>query len=337
MTIVLLKIQDLEKHFALGDGRIVRAVDGISLNVEEGTVVGLVGESGSGKSTLGKTAIGLLDKSAGSVIYRGETLPQRYRPRDFRRQSREIQMIFQDPYSSLDPHMTVREILAEPLRVTGSSSKAPRREHERIEHWLRRVGLSPDFTGRYPHELSGGQRQRVGIARALIVEPRLVICDEPISALDVSVQAQVVNLLMELKASLALTLVFIAHDLSMVRHIADRVAVMFLGCVVEDGPTEQVYRNPGHPYTQALIASIPQPDPRRERHHHRGPPRTEILSPAPSTRGCRFAVRCPLVMERCRREAPRPISTPDGRRVACHLAGDEQRPRFESANSPAGG
>ncbi|MGO9059134.1 MAG: ABC transporter ATP-binding protein [Candidatus Binataceae bacterium] len=325
---MLLQIKDLRKYFDLGDGRIVHAVDGVTLDVEQGTVVGLVGESGSGKSTLGKTAVGLLDKTAGEVIYRGETLPQRYRPSDFRLRSREIQMIFQDPYGSLDPRMTVREIIAEPLRLAAFVSA--REELERVAQWLGRVGLSPDFMGRYAHELSGGQRQRIGIARALIVEPRLVICDEPISALDVSVQAQVVNLLMDLQASMALTLIFIAHDLSMVRHIADRVAVMYLGSLVEDGPTDKLYRNPAHPYTQALIASNPEPDPHRERHRSRSSIRGEIPSAINPPPGCRFALRCPLVMDRCRNEAPQITSTGDNHRVACHLIGEPKRPTLET-------
>jgi oligopeptide/dipeptide ABC transporter ATP-binding protein len=317
---MLLQIRDLRKYFDLGKGRIVHAVDGISLDIEEGTVVGLVGESGSGKSTLGKTAVGLLDKTAGDVIYRGETLPQRYRPRDFRRRSREIQMIFQDPYSSLNPRMTVREIVAEPLRITALAPAGE--ELERVAHGLHRVGLSADFMGRYPHELSGGQRQRVSIARALIVEPRLVVCDEPISALDVSIQAQVVNLLMDLQACMALTLIFIAHDLSMVRHIADHVAVMYLGSLVEVGPTDEVYRNPAHPYTRALIASNPEPDPRRERHRSRGSIRGGISSAINPPPGCRFVGRCPLVMDRCRVDAPQLKSAGDNHRAACHLVGE---------------
>jgi oligopeptide/dipeptide ABC transporter ATP-binding protein len=316
----VLRIRGLRKYFDLGAGRVLHAVDGVSLDVDQGTVVGLVGESGSGKSTLGKTAVGLLDKTAGDVIYRGEALPQRYRPRDFRRTSRDIQMIFQDPYSSLDPRMTVREMVAEPLRITGLVYAGE--ETERVAHWLLKVGLSADFMGRYAHELSGGQRQRVGIARALIVEPRLVVCDEPISALDVSVQAQVANLLMELQASMALTLIFIAHDLSMVRHIADRVAVMYLGSLVEEGPTEEIFRNPAHPYTRALIASIPEPEPRSERHRNRSPIRGEIPSAINRGPGCRFASRCPLVMDRCRIEEPRMRAVADNRRAACHLIGE---------------
>ena len=314
---MMLQLRNLRKHFDLGNGRVVHAVNDVSLDVAQRTVVGLVGESGSGKSTLGKTTVGLLDKTSGEVVYRGETLPRRYRPQDFRHCSREIQMIFQDPFSSLNPRLTVREIIAEPLRVI--AAVPAEEEQQRVAQWLQRVGLSPDHMGRYPHEFSGGQRQRVGIARALIVEPQLVICDEPISALDVSVQAQVANLLMELKASMGLTLIFIAHDLAMVRHIADRVAVMYLGALVEEGPTAAVFQAPAHPYTRALIASNPEPDPHRERQRRHAPIRGEIPSSINPPPGCRFAGRCPDAIDRCRAEAPRLMPVGDDRRVACHL------------------
>jgi oligopeptide/dipeptide ABC transporter ATP-binding protein len=315
---MLLQIHELRKHFRLGRNQVVRAVDGVSLELAEGTVMGLVGESGSGKSTLGKTAIGLLDKTGGQVRYRGKVLPARYRARDFRQQLGEIQMIFQDPYSSLNPRLTVREIIAEPLTFALSSGDSAR--EARITASLARVGLSPDHLGRYPHELSGGQRQRVGIARALILQPRVVICDEPVSALDVSVQAQVVNLLLDLQQSMALTLLLIAHDLALVRHLSDRIAVMYLGSLMEEGPTDDVYGAPAHPYTQALIAARPEPDPRREHRRTRIPIHGEITGAPDRPSGCCFAPRCPRVVERCRHEVPQLRPLGGSRSVACHLA-----------------
>ena len=315
---MLLQIHELRKHFPLGRNQIVRAVDGVSLALAEGTVTGLVGESGSGKSTLGKTTIGLLDKTGGEVRFRGKVLPARYRARDFRQQLEEIQMIFQDPYSSLNPRLTVREIIAEPLAF-GLAVQDSARE-ARIAASLARVGLSADHLGRYPHELSGGQRQRVGIARALILEPKVVICDEPVSALDVSVQAQVANLLLDLQHSMALTLLLIAHDLALVRHLSDRIAIMYLGSLMEEGPTDEVYGAPAHPYTQALIAARPEPDPRREHRRIRALITGEIARRPDRPSGCCFAPRCPRAVERCRYEVPqlRPLS--GGRLVACHLA-----------------
>ena len=229
-TQTLLEIRDLKKHFEVGKGKTLKAVDGIHLSVRENEIVGLVGESGCGKSTLGRTIVGLYDKTSGEVIYRGARMPTRFSANDFKRFSREIQMIFQDPYSSLNPRMTIREIIAEGPMIHGLWTR--QQVDEKVGFWLKRVGLHPDHMSRYPHEFSGGQRQRIGIARALALEPKLVVCDEPISALDVSVQAQVVNLLGELKETLGLTLLFIAHDLSMVRFVSDRMAVMYLGQMV---------------------------------------------------------------------------------------------------------
>ena len=259
----LMVSENLTKHFPMAGGHQVHALDGVSLTIHEREILGLVGESGSGKSTYGKTLIGLHDKTAGTATYRGERLPQRYQTRDFHRYARTMQMIFQDPYSSLNPRMTVGEIIGEGLRLhTRQSGKEIR---DRVADWLKRVGLEPDHMSRYPHEFSGGQRQRIGVARALILEPEFVVCDEPISALDVSVQAQVVNLLDELKRSMGLTLLFIAHDLSMVRYVSDRMAVMYLGSVVEVGPADKVFFEPKHPYTQILVGSNPEPDPEAER------------------------------------------------------------------------
>ena len=317
----LVSIRNLTKHFRMGRGQVVHAVDDISLDIAPREIVGLVGESGSGKSTLGKTVLGLHDKTGGEVVYAGEALPMKYRPADFQRHARSMQMIFQDPYSSLNPRMTVGEIVAEGLKLHTDLSAVDIRE--KASEWLRRVGLDPDHMSRYPHEFSGGQRQRIGIARALVLEPKFVVCDEPISALDVSVQAQVVNLLDELKESLGLTLLFIAHDLSMVRYVSDRMAVMYLGSLVELGPADRVFFAPKHPYTELLIGSNPEPDPRSERERPSTAIRGEIPSPVNVRPGCRFANRCPKAMDVCEGTTPPLIPVQDveygERLVACHL------------------
>ena len=317
----LVKINQLVKYFDLGQKQKVHAVDHVSLNIGEREIVGLVGESGSGKSTLGKTVLGLHDKTAGQVTFRGDTLPQAYSAKDFARYSPFMQMIFQDPYSSLNPRMTVGEIIGEGLRLHQNISGKEARDE--IAQWLEQVGLHPDHMSRYPHEFSGGQRQRIGIARALILKPEFVVCDEPISALDVSVQAQVINLLGELKASMGLTLLFIAHDLSMVRYISDRMAVMYLGGLVEIGPADDVFFEPKHPYTQTLIASNPEADPKTERERPSTNIQGEIPSPVNVPAGCRFANRCPKAMPECNRITPKllPVSIDNAseRLVACHL------------------
>ena len=314
-----LEIRNLTKHFDLGVNKVVHAVDDINLEMRENEVVGLVGESGSGKTTLGRTIVGLLDKTAGEVWYRGKKLPQRYSHADFHRYSREMQMIFQDPYSSLNPRMTVREIVAEGLKVLGITVESGKTIPDLVGEWLERVGLYPDHMNRYPHEFSGGQRQRIGIARALIVNPRFVVCDEPISALDVSVQAQVVNLLADLRKSLGLTLLLIAHDLSMVRYVSDRMAVMYLGSLVELGPANEVYFRPRHPYTKLLVESNPEPDPRKERHREHVGIVGEIPSPLNLKPGCRFTSRCPLVEAPCRDHTPYLRQVGPNHHVACHL------------------
>jgi oligopeptide/dipeptide ABC transporter ATP-binding protein len=285
----LVDARGVTKHFRLNRRQTVHAVDGVSLSIAEKEIVGLVGESGSGKSTFGKALTGLHDKTAGEVYFAGEKLPQRYRPADFQRYARRMQMIFQDPYSSLNPRMTVGEIIGEGLRLHARMSAVQIRET--VADWLLRVGLEPSHASRYPHEFSGGQRQRVGVARALIMEPKFVVCDEPISALDVSVQAQIVRMLGELKASLGLTMLFIAHDLSMVRYVSDRIAVMYLGALVELGPADAVYFKPLHPYTQILVASNPQPDPRSERERATIMISGEITSPVNIGAGSRGAAR----------------------------------------------
>ena len=321
MTESLVAIRNLTKHFQMGRNRFVHAVDDVSLDIARREIVGLVGESGSGKSTLGKTVLGLHDKTSGDVFYNGEPLPAKYKPADFQRHARAMQMIFQDPYSSLNPRMTVGEIVGEGLKLHTDLASVDIRE--RVGDWLRRVGLNPDHMSRYPHEFSGGQRQRIGIARALVLEPEFVVCDEPISALDVSVQAQVVNLLDELKESLGLTLLFIAHDLSMVRYVSDRMAVMYLGSLVELGPANRVFFAPKHPYTELLIGSNPEPDPRSERNRKSASIRGEIPSPVNVQPGCRFAERCPKAMDVCQDTTPPLLSVPDAdhgeRLVACHL------------------
>jgi oligopeptide/dipeptide ABC transporter ATP-binding protein len=315
----LIEARGLTKHFPLGRRQTVHAVDGVSLAIAEREVVGLVGESGSGKSTFGRTLIGLHPKTAGEVLFRGVRLPMKYRPADFRYFASEIQMIFQDPYSSLNPRMTVGEIIGEGLRLRGGGAG---QVAAAVGDWLVRVGLERGHASRYPHEFSGGQRQRVGIARALIMQPKFVVCDEPISALDVSVQAQIVRLLGELKSSLGLTMLFIAHDLSMVRYVSDRMAVMYLGSLVEIGAADDVYFRPKHPYTEILVASNTQADPRTERNRKAIAIKGEIPSPINVGAGCRFASRCPKVMDVCRSVTPelRVVEEGSSRRdVACHL------------------
>jgi len=316
----LIEARALTKHFVLGRNSVVHAVDDVSLSVEEKEIVGLVGESGSGKSTFGKTLVGLHDKTAGEVIFKGERLPRVYKPSDFQRYATSIQMVFQDPYSSLNPRMTVGEIVGEGLRL--HSVLPPNQINEAVAQWLRDVGLEPDHMSRYPHEFSGGQRQRIGVARALIMKPEFVVCDEPISALDVSVQAQVITLLDDLKTSLGLTLLFIAHDLSMVRYVSDRMAVMYLGSLVEIGISNDVFFNPKHPYTELLISSNPEPDPDSERNRLSASIKGEIPSAVNVKPGCRFADRCPKVMEVCSVQTPRLKkiqSETNQRLVACHL------------------
>ena len=313
----LLELKNLRKYFRVGADKTLHAVDGISFAISENEILGLVGESGCGKSTLGRTLVGLYNRTSGEVFYEGKLLPVEYTPEDFKKYSRKIQMIFQDPYSSLNPRMTIREIIAEGPMIHGlwKSSEV----QEKVGYWLRRVGLAPDHMSRYPHEFSGGQRQRIGIARALALEPRLVVCDEPISALDVSVQAQVVNLLQDLKTSLGLTIVFIAHDLSMVRYVSDRMAVMYLGSLVELGSADEVFFRPLHPYTQSLIASNPHPDPRTERERADQPLKGEIPSPVNLKPGCRFAGRCPKAMPVCQGTDPVMREVLPGHFVSCHL------------------
>lgn len=322
----LLAVRDLVKHFPVRRGLLrrtvgaVRAVDGVTLEILAGETVGLVGESGSGKTTLARAVLRLDPPTAGGVRFDGVDLAQ-LPPGALRRTRRDLQMIFQDPFASLDPRMKVGRTVEEPLAVHGLGTAQERTL--RVRELLDRVGLDPRFAARYPHELSGGQRQRVGIARALATAPRLIVADEPISALDVSIQAQIVNLMEDLKEEMGLTYLFIAHDLSMVRHVSHRVAVLYLGRLVEEGPTGIVFRSPLHPYTRALVASMPRRVGARGRDE--GPAQPPVLDgpspdPAHPPQGCRFHPRCPFATERCRAEEPEWRVVEAERRVACHHA-----------------
>jgi oligopeptide transport system ATP-binding protein len=326
----LVEVDDVKVHFPVRGGvfsttkATVKAVDGVTFDVRRGETLGLVGESGCGKSTIGRAMIRLRDTTSGTVRFDGIDLGS-LSANDLRRTRRRMQIIFQDPYGSLDPRMTVGAIIAEPLETHGLATGVAKQE--RIADLLRLVGLDPQYVTRYPHEFSGGQRQRIGVARALAVEPEFIVCDEPISALDVSIQAQVLNLLTDLKQRLGLTYLFVAHDLSVVKHISDRVAVMYLGKIVEIGPPEQLYAAPGHPYTRALLSAVPVPDPAAERKRKRVILKGDVPSPVNPPPGCRFHTRCWLYERLGQPEACRTIDPPlmsvanaAEHNAACHFA-----------------
>jgi oligopeptide transport system ATP-binding protein len=318
----LLSVKNLKMHFPITQGIIlqrqvgaVKAVDDISFDITEGETLGLVGESGCGKSTTGRAILQLYKPTAGVVEFNGRDLVK-LKSGEMRRMRRELQMIFQDPYASLNPRMTVGSIIGEPLEIHNLAKG--REKTERVQELLRTVGLNPYFANRYPHEFSGGQRQRIGIARALAVEPKFIVCDEPISALDVSIQAQIINLLEELQEKLGLTYLFIAHDLAVVRHISDRVAVMYVGKMVEVTDRNEIFENPLHPYTRALLSSIPIPDPVLEKRRTRMILIGDVPSPVNPPTGCRFNPRCPYAEDNCRTDEPPLNEVRPGHFVACH-------------------
>jgi len=321
---VLLEVRNLVKHFPLGGGlfggpsAVVKAVDGVSFTIRRGETLGLVGESGCGKTTTGRCVLQLERPTSGQVIFEGRDLAA-LPDSELRQVRRRIQVIFQDPYSSLNPRMTVGQIIAEPLAVHGLV-KERRARAARVQDLLQRAGLLPAMARRYPHELSGGQRQRVGIARALAMEPSLIICDEPVSALDVSIQAQIINLLEELQVAFGLTYLFVAHDLSVVRHISDRVAVMYLGKIVEVTDRKSLYENPQHPYTKALLSAVPIPDPEIEARREHIVLGGEVPSPLRPPPGCVFHPRCPIAIDRCRAEVPELREVKPAHGAACILA-----------------
>ena len=332
MSATLLSVRDLTKHFPVERGILfsrvvgtVRAVEGVSFDLAEGETLSLVGESGCGKSTTARLVLRLIEPTGGTIRFAGEDIT-RTRPSGLAAVRRAMQPVFQDPYASLNPRMTVGRIIAEPMEVHGLGDEVSRRA--RVEELLGLVGLAPYHASRFPHEFSGGQRQRIGIARALAVNPRLVVCDEPVSALDVSIQAQVVNLLKDLQHRLGLSYLFIAHDLAVVRHVSDRIAVMYLGEIVETAPKSVLYATPRHPYTQALLAAIPVPDPQRRC----SVPALagDVPSPMNPPPGCRFSTRCAHAMSRCQDERPvlRPIA--EGHLVACHRAEELPVPEIPS-------
>jgi oligopeptide transport system ATP-binding protein len=321
----LLRVGNLVKHFPLTQGIVfkktigqVRAVDGVSFTLNAGETLGLVGESGCGKSTVSKLIMHLEKPTSGTIFYKGTDVTH-LKGKELRRLRRNIQIIFQDPYSSLNPRMTVGDIVGEPWEI--HPEVVPQKDRQkRVRELLDRVGLNPDFVNRYPHQFSGGQRQRIGIARALALQPEVIVCDEPVSALDVSVQAQVVNLLEELKRDFGLAYIFIAHDLSVVRHLSDRVAVMYLGSIVETGTEDDIYEKSAHPYTQALLSAVPVLDPEARAQKTRIMLTGDVPSPANPPSGCRFRTRCWKAQDLCATDPPELVDRGQGHPVACHFA-----------------
>ena len=318
----LVQVRGLKMYFPIRRGLLqkhvgdVKAVDGLDFDIYAGETLGLVGESGCGKSTTGRAILQLYKPTAGVVDFSGQDLTK-LEGENLRKQRRQMQMIFQDPYASLNPRMTVGSIVAEPMEVHNIGTKSERLE--RVRELLKVVGLNPYFINRYPHEFSGGQRQRIGVARALAVNPSFIVCDEPISALDVSIQAQVINLLEDLQEQFKLTYLFIAHDLSVVRHISDRIAVMYLGKIMELADRDELYRNPMHPYTQALLSAVPIPDPVVEEKRKRIILEGDVPSPANPPKGCNFCTRCPKAMDVCREQEPVFKDYGEGHHAACWL------------------
>lgn len=314
----VLQVKELKKTFDVGRNQLLKAVDGVSFDLYEGETLGLVGESGCGKSTAGRTIMRLHKATSGEVLLDGRDVLAYKSKRDLSQFSRDVQMVYQDPDASLDPRLTIEDIVAEGIVI---HKLIPSKEErtQRVKELLEMVGLTGDHAVQYPHQLSGGQRQRVGIARALAVNPRIIICDEPISALDISIQAQIVNLLRELQGQHGLTYLFIAHDLAMVRYISDRVGVMYLGKMAELAPTEQLYERPLHPYTKTLLSAVVVPDPRLEQAREASEVDGELPSPIHPPSGCRFRTRCPMAMEVCSQQEPEWHEIEPGRWVACHL------------------
>ena len=324
---ILINVRDLKMYFPVTAGLLiqrkiadVKAVDGVSFYVKKGETLGLVGESGCGKSTTGRAILQLYKPTAGSVVFNGQELTT-LGAGELRRMRRKMQMIFQDPYASLNPRMSVGSIIGEPLQIHGLA-KGSRARKERIQDLMRVVGLNPYYANRYPHEFSGGQRQRIGIARALAVEPDFIVADEPVSALDVSIQAQIINLMEDLQNQFGLTYLFIAHDLSVVRHISDRVGVMYLGKMMEMTDRNELYENPLHPYTKALLTAVPVPDPAVERQRERIILTGDVPSPLRPPPGCVFHTRCPIAIEECRQVIPEWRDVGGGHWVACHRVGE---------------
>ena len=313
---MLLEVKNLKKHFKINRKTWLKAVDGVSFSIDEGETLGLVGESGCGKSTLGRTIIGLYEPTDGEILFDGKDITK-LSSKERVELTKEMQIIYQDPYACLNPRMTVADIIAEGLDIHGICKGEERQK--RIFELLELVGLNREHANRFPHEFSGGQRQRVGIARALAINPKFIVCDEPISALDVSIQAQVVNLLEDLQKKLGLTYLFIAHDISMVAHISDRIAVMYLGALVELASSDTIMHKPMHPYTQALLSAVPFADPDASRNRDRIKLTGDVPSPMSAQVGCKFASRCPHCTERCKTEAPAIREIEPGHFVSCHL------------------